>query len=158
LQDQLNYFKGLPCLELAIEAAALSIDGRGKRLRHQQRLTRSALAAANENLLSEISKIRDCRSFEQLLSLVDKSLHEISGLGELYVYDTTLRIGAYSSLWPEHVYLHAGTRKGARALGFSGKVSRVDPVDFPTVIQQIRPHEIEDFLCIYKAELRKLVT
>jgi hypothetical protein len=33
------------------------------------------------------------------------------------MYDTALRIGAKLKLFPTKVYLHAGTRLGARALG-----------------------------------------
>jgi len=49
--------------------------------------------------------------------LIDTALEPIPGLGELYVYDTTLRIGAKLNLFPDKVYLHAGTRLRERALG-----------------------------------------
>ncbi len=158
LLDQLRYFERLPSLECAVETAAIAKDSRGKRLHHQRRLTRSALTYAKENLLSSLPRIRNCRSFDQLHQLVDKSVCEIRGLGELYVYDTSIRVGAHLNLWPEQVYLHAGARKGAKALGFSGGVSRVKPRDMPVAIQELKPHEIEDFLCIYKLELAKLRT
>ena len=38
-------------------------------------------------------------------------------LGELTVYDVAHRIGAYLQLEPDVVYLHRGTRIGARYLG-----------------------------------------
>ncbi|MEK7411500.1 MAG: hypothetical protein AAB327_09000, partial [Actinomycetota bacterium] len=37
-------------------------------------------------------------------------------LGPLYVYDTALRIGAKKGQMPKVVYLHAGTREGAKKL------------------------------------------
>lgn len=52
-----------------------------------------------------------------MFHLIDTALETIPGLGELYVYDTTLRIGAKLNLFPDKVYLHAGTRLGATALG-----------------------------------------
>jgi hypothetical protein len=77
-------------------------------------------------------------------------------LGELYVYDTSLRIGAYMGIWPQKVYLHAGTRKGAKALGFPSTARSIDPLAMPIEMSQLEPREMEDFLCIYKAHLAKL--
>jgi hypothetical protein len=53
--------------------------------------------------------------FGDLFHLVGAALDSIHGLGELYVYDTSLRIGAKLNLFPDRVYLHAGTRLGAGA-------------------------------------------
>jgi hypothetical protein len=48
------------------------------------------------------------------------------------------------------VHLHRGTRTGARALGLDTSRSFLKPTDLPKEIRSLRPHEIEDFLCIYK--------
>jgi hypothetical protein len=40
---------------------------------------------------------------------------------EEVVYDIAHRIGAYLRREPEAVYLHAGTREGARALNLGGE-------------------------------------
>ncbi len=155
-RDELGYFAGLPSLDRVIEAAAVATDARGKRLDHQRRLTRAALVRAKGNLLAALPELRKCQSFEELHTLTDRLVRGIRGLGELYVYDTSLRIGVHLNLWPEKVYLHAGTRKGARALGFWGAVSCVDRLEMPVNVQELAPHEIEDFLCIYKAQLAQL--
>lgn len=60
--------------------------------------------------------IARAESSEALHALVARQLREVAGIGELYVYDTAFRIGAYLRLPPTRVYLHAGTRDGARAL------------------------------------------
>lgn len=80
-------------------------------------------------------------------------LQLVSGSDELYVYDTTLRIGAKLGLLPKKVYLHAGTRVGAKALGFDGNARTLEISVLPKELRQLEPHEIEDALCIFKSEL-----
>ena len=52
-------------------------------------------------------------------------------------------------LSPKKVYLHAGTRKGARALGFRGGLPYLQPSQLPVELQVLKPYEMEDFLRIY---------
>lgn len=156
LDEQLEYFATLPSFEAAVEAAAMAKDKRGKRLLHQRRLKRLSLMQVKEKLLAILPNLRTCGSFEELHTLVVSSVHEIRGLGELYSYDTALRIGAHLRKRPERVYLHAGTRKGARALRFPGKLQYIERCDMPIPLHGLAPHDIENFLCIYEEELRKL--
>jgi len=93
-------------------------------------------------------------SFADLLTHVNTAVRPIHGIGELYVYDTTLRLGGHLRLVPREVYLHAGTRRGARALGLDHRSDSVSPNQLPTVLRRLRPHEVEDLLCIYKDWLR----
>jgi hypothetical protein len=79
----------------------------------------------------------------------------IKGLGKLYAYDVAHLIGAHLNLSPERVYLHAGTRKGARALGFPSALEYLTPSQLPSELQILKPYEMEDFLCIYKAFLAR---
>jgi hypothetical protein len=78
-------------------------------------------------------------------------------VGELMVYDTALRIGAFLKLEPVSVYLHAGTKTGAKALGLtvSGK-KNINVTDLPKEFRKLKPHEIEDCLCIYKDNIDSL--
>jgi len=82
-------------------------------------------------------------------------LSSVRGLGDLYIYDTALRLGSFLKLSPKHVYLHAGTRAGARALGLKLSEDFLRVTALPKTIQVLEPHEIEDFLCIYKAHFAK---
>jgi hypothetical protein len=82
---------------------------------------------------------------------VAETIGGIPGIGDLTVYDTAIRIAAHRGLSPRRVYLHAGTRDGARALG----VPRDRAWVMPRELRRLRPMEIEDCLCIYKAELRR---
>ena len=69
------------------------------------------------------------------------------------VYDTALRIGAKLGLEPEVVYLHRGTRSGMKALGLDVGRPFIEVDELPQALRSLRPHEIEDCVCIYKSEL-----
>ena len=92
-QHELESFAKLP-YEEALERAALAKDGRGKRFSHQTRLEGSKLRKARNILLDAAEELRQCKSFDQLHYLIKEHLNSIQGLGELYYYDTALRIGA----------------------------------------------------------------
>ena len=77
-------------------------------------------------------------------------------IGRLMVYDTSLRVGARLHLLPDRVYLHAGTRVGARALGLDWRADHVAMAHLPRALRLLGPHEIEDCLCIYKREIARL--
>jgi hypothetical protein len=79
----------------------------------------------------------------------------IRGLGELFCYDTSLRLGAFLNRGPEFIYLHRGTREGARALGLNARVQYLTSSQLPAEIRKLAPLEAEDFLCIYKTHFRK---
>jgi hypothetical protein len=53
------------------------------------------------------------------------------------------------------VYLHAGTRAGARALGLNWRATTLAVHDLPAELRVLAPHEIEDCLCIFKNNFEK---
>jgi len=75
---------------------------------------------------------------------------------ELTVYDTAQRLGAYMGKEPEVVFLHRGTRVGARALGFAGSLLFILPSKLPGEFRKLNPSEIEDCLCIYANDFKRL--
>ncbi|MBE0408658.1 MAG: hypothetical protein IBX69_02875 [Anaerolineales bacterium] len=93
-------------------------------------------------------------SFDELFLLIESRVGGIHGIGELYIYDTSLRIGAKLGLLPTKMYLHAGTRRGTRALGFQGETRTLEVSQLPGELQQPPPHEIEDVFCIFKDKLQ----
>jgi len=140
--------------EEALERAALAIDDDGKRFSHQRRLRGSPLRNARNILSGGAQELRRCDSFDQLHNLIKEHLNGIRGLGRLYYYDTALRIGASLRLMPKRVYLHRGTRDGARALGLDWRADSLDPRALRKELAVLEPHEIEDFFCMYKDQLR----
>jgi len=149
--DELEFFREMPSLELAIHHAALAINRREKRFGHQCRIPLAPLRRAEALLVAARARLKAYRSFHELHAFLVSLFAPVRGLGDLYVYDTTLRLGSYLKLSPKHIYLHAGTRAGARALGLSLSEGFVRVSSLPKAIQVLEPYEIEDFLCIYKA-------
>lgn len=146
-----DYYANLPTLAEAIERAARAERPDGKRHDHQTRLSNSSLEAARRQLVAV--PISSCKTFAELHSLVECTIKPISGIGELMVYDTALRIGARMGLEPEVVYLHRGTRAGAKAMGLDISRGWVALSELPEELMKLKPREIEDCLCIYKSEL-----
>ncbi len=151
-------YRGLADLETAIKSATLAEDlvgksyrkeenGKVKRHGHQRRIKRSVLESARRVLASKsnIEKLKSCKSFEEIFELVARCCDQIPGTGPLYIYDTALRIGAFSKRLPKQVHLQAGALLGARALGLDVKNSPLPSSVFPKPLQGLVPHEIERF-------------
>jgi hypothetical protein len=149
VQNLRRFYSALPSLDSAIKNAGWAKTAHGKRHPHQTRLSGQALGAATAKLRSIRDGLQRCRNFDELLKLVRKTIGSIHGVGELMVYDTADRLGAHLGLEPERVYLHSGTRVGAKALGFSGSDS-ITPAELPEPLRALEPYELEDCLCIYK--------
>jgi hypothetical protein len=151
-ESELDWFRAQPDLESALRYAALATDRQGKRLAHQRRLTKGALQRAHRILTDNKRAIAKTRSFEELFSMIENLLEPVDGIGEFYVYDTALRLGAKLGLYPRKVYLHSGTRAGASALGLNTSEKALRVGALPHEFRKLQPHEIEDVLCIFKSE------
>ncbi len=147
-QAELASFAAEPTLEAAVRRAGLAQRKNGKRYDHQRRLPRAVLQAASAALTH--ARLADAGNFDNLQCLVQNAIGRIQGVGRLTVYDTTLRIGAKLGLAPQGVYLHSGTRRGARAIGLDWRASVLSVAECPSELRRLRPHEIEDCLCIFK--------
>lgn len=128
----------------------------GKVPDHQQRVGRRILTQASNRLLQHKDQFKACESFEDLLKLIERYTADIYRFGKLAIYDTACRLGVYLDLAPEVVYLHAGTDKGARALGVDTSRGYLEMNELPDPFRLLEPWECEDFLCIYKARLANL--
>jgi hypothetical protein len=148
---ELTFYRSLPTLRDAIDAAGMAKRPDGKRCDHQCRIPREVLEEVRDNLLARLKAIEAAASFDGLREIVDEC--RVPGFADLSVYDTALRLGAFLKLSPDKVYLHAGVRKGAKALGLdtSGRYLMRDQL--PAELRRLRPEQVEDFLCIFKARL-----
>ncbi len=158
---ELASFKIEATLADAVERAALAEDELGYRYDHQRLIRRVAIPRARVALLSAIDAIRACATFEDLHNLIRDRVRGIYRLmhAELYWYDTPLRIGAKRELPPsDKVYLHRGTRQGARALAqalgecwaLGNKVKTISRHLLPPPLRDLPGDELEDILCIYR--------
>ena len=150
-----RWFEIQPNLLKAIETAALAQSPSGKRFSHQRRIPGHVLKESYRRLLIKISAIESSKSFNELFEIVFITIRPIYGIGELAVYDTALRIGAYLGLTPTKVFLHAGTRTGAIRLGLDTSNDFLEINCLPTELRVLKPYEIEDILCIYKHLFRR---
>ena len=143
----------------AIRIAALCVLPGGKRHGHQWCIKQSALDESKRRLLGVQNKIKMRRDFEDLRGFVDSTIRNIRGIGDLTIYDTSLRIGAKLALYPKVIYLQAGVIDGAKALGIYHKRESRPIKHIPIehilkpISSRLEPYEIEDFLCICKGEL-----
>jgi hypothetical protein len=159
--EELGRFRDQPNLRECIRQAGLARrwdddSKRWKRLDHQRRIPADVLRAWANVLLRKKAAMHSCQTFEALFDVVKKESLKFWRNGELTVYDTALRIGAHLKLEPEEIYLHAGTRAGARALGIDGKRRSVRRQELPSGLRRLKPREIEDCLCMYKNDLKRM--
>ena len=148
--DQIDWFRSQPSLGQAIDIAARAINRHGRRYSHQYRIRRQAIAEAKAALMAAQHELARARSFDAVHDIVTQQLREVDGVGELYRYDTSFRIGVYLGVFPTRVYLHAGTRAGARALGLDCSKPALEMSELPVPLHRRKPHEVEDILCIFK--------
>jgi len=151
---ELMWFRNQSSLEEALRIAGEAQDDRGHRYSHQRRVKSHAIREATKRLADSHNDIQDCSSFHDLWNAAGSVLRPVQGIGELYIYDTALRIGAQLRLTPKKVYLHAGTLTGARKLGLlSSQDSHklwLEPRELPAPFRDLPPSDVENLLCIYK--------
>ena len=148
--SDLSYFENLDSLDDAIRFGCLGKDG--KIHGHQRRVGRKILTKVSKKLLRHADELAACKTFDDLLNCVEEITQRIDRFGVLAVYDTSLRIGSHLGLWPKLVYLHAGTKKGCKALGVNTAEGIVEMDDLPKPIRPLEPYQAEDFLCIFKEQ------
>lgn len=156
-EQELNDFRNYSFAE-AVRLAGLGLVLRRKHS-HQRRLKNADLQDASEALLASLSQLESFqgnRSFDELHNVVGECVGHIWKSADLYIYDTALRIGANLRLEPTLVYLQRGSKEGAKALGIGKGKRAVSKNALPQEFQRLKPHDIEDCLCIYKECLQKL--
>lgn len=149
-EKELRWFNIQKTLTNAISLAAMAKKPSGKRFDHQRRIPEKVIKQAKKILLSNVKIVRRASDFDELYNIICNLVGNINGIGELYIYDTSLRIGAQLDFEPDKIYLHAGTMQGARKLGLNTKQGFIEVTDLPKEFSKLKAREIEDCLCIYK--------
>lgn len=154
LEGQLSCFTNQGSLERAIELACSKKLSCGTIFPHLYRISNATLQQWENELQESVKGGNVCESFHRLWKKLTFIAQGINGIGVLTVYDTALKIGAFLDSCPDEVYLHAGTRQGAKAKGLPTNRESILVSEFTEPIKSLKPFEIEDFLCIFKEELK----
>lgn len=154
--NELRWFRMQRKVHDAVRLAGLASGPYGKRFVHQYRIPRRTLQRASRELLRNLRRLGRCRSFDELLVVVEETIGPINGIGPLMVYDTSLRIGARLGLPPRRIYLHAGTRHGAEALGLGSGAASIGLDQLPGRLSSLTAEQAEDILCLYSADLLRI--
>lgn len=134
-------------------------DENGKKYPHQYRIPNAILDEYKEKLLSLENEFMGCGNFDEIYELFNK--HRIYGIGKLTIYDVALRVSQNYKIYPDYVYLHAGTKAGALNAGLIKKYGKNDKLTLDEILKKlkwlkgVKPYLIEDFLCIYKDDISK---
>jgi hypothetical protein len=148
-----HYTEQQKTLLSAIRVATQCKDHNGRRDSHQNRIRQITLDLWSEAVTRKFRQLRTASSFDQLHSIL--KVAKINGVGELTIYDSANRIGLFLKIWPDRIYLHAGTRIGLRNLMGKAKGPYVYKKSLPKDLQQssLSCSAIENLLCIYKDAL-----
>jgi hypothetical protein len=145
-------------LQEAIRYAGLCMRPGGKRHGHHQRRSKTTLMEVESVLQEGAEELRDCETFHELHELIDGKIGSISDVGPLLVYDAATAIGASLGLNPDRIYVHSGTRDGAKAIlgpKISGRKT-ISRTELPRAFMRLRCWEVEDCLCSYKRDLARI--
>ncbi|KHS84426.1 hypothetical protein [Pectobacterium carotovorum] len=178
LEAYLDYYSKLPSLESAIDngcSAKFKIlyDGEEYELKHTHQeefedvngqirgISNTVLLDMAARLAQKNKQFKSANSFDDVYGIVKAS--KISGFGELSIYDAAVRISAYLGFKPALVFLHAGAREGAKNLEVKGVLPRDSSLketlkvdEFPEPLQKLDTLQLENFLCSFKNELKKI--
>jgi hypothetical protein len=138
----------------AVRRASYAETLDGKRHPHHCRRSHGTLAKVAKRL-RRVNLAR-ASSFDDLLQMMEGAIRRIDGIGDLFIYDASVNIGANLRIEPERVYLHRGTKAGALAMGLGVGRSWLDVDELPRVFSRLAADEIESCLCIYKDVLARV--
>jgi len=156
LDKELEYFTNAG-LDVAVKNAPSGRTSGFDKHSHQYMVKQKALNKAERILTKKVSEIEWCESFYDLHEKIDELIRNIHGVGELTVYDTAARIGANLGFKPKVVYLHVGTREGAKKLvKLKWGQKTLDRKTLPTPFRKLSPSHLEDLLCICKGCLAEI--
>jgi hypothetical protein len=135
-----------------ITIACNSVSESNKKNRHQNRINAIVLKEFGKKLNSSIvNELNGIGNFEELITLINKE--KIKGIGLLAIYDISLRIGYYLKIYPDYIYLHAGTKIGAEILlGRETKerfIKKETLTKIHPALERLNCAELEVFFCVF---------
>jgi hypothetical protein len=134
-------------LEIAIRLAATGRNLKGQKHGHQNLIPPVKLDIFASCIIKKLDQVAQVRNFDELIAIIESC--RVKGVGELAVYDTANRIGNYIGIFPDKIYLHRGTRAGAKLLlgGIKSKYITKEQLPIPLQTSDLSNAELEDILC-----------
>lgn len=121
----------------------------------------SVLSSMAVTLTFKEKELNEAKLFHEVYEIVKSC--KVAGFGELSIYDAAVRISAYLGFKPTQVFLHAGTRIGAKHLEGKGLLGEdlsqkntLPLSDFPLPVQKLDALQLENFLCSFKDDIKKI--
>jgi len=150
LEGLRNYYNGLT-LASAIKNAAEGLNPDGKMNSHQYLIGKKKGSIAANEMLKHINNLKNSKSFQDIFKITEHVKNGILGLGNLWSYDTALRIGFNLNILPDQVYIQRGVIKGVKKAlnGEKPKGRSLSLTVFPKEFQLLQPYQAENFLCIW---------
>lgn len=176
-QQYMKYYREQPSLDCLLKDATLGvirIEQAGNKIYyirhpHQEVFTdrdgrrrgvsENIAQQVEHNLQDRIDDLMNCTNFSEIIKIVGEC--KVNGFGELSIYDTAVRIGAFIRIEPDEIYLHAGTREGIKQLeekGYlvegSSKRRTIRRNEMPKEFEDMSADEIQHFTCYEKDNLK----
>jgi hypothetical protein len=152
LHELERFFKSLS-FHSAIEYAASGVTPHRKIHPHQRGIGVKQLRQSATLLKTYAPAIRKARSYADLFIITEAVKSVLKGLGDLWSYDTALRIAFNRGkmFYPRAVFVQRGDMKGIKKIFSKMPIKqRTLPLKiFPKEIQSLKPFEIENFLTIW---------
>jgi hypothetical protein len=149
-----DWLRDSPDFPTAVDRAVRSIKPDGKMHPHQTKVRLASRLEFGQRITGLEAFIREelDGTFHDFWSLLDRI--KPWGIAEMTVYDVAERIGRYLRWAPDRVYMHAGVRMGAEALGITTKRKAwLMPEELPRDLRALPMDAAEDFLCCYHRQL-----
>lgn len=155
--DYLNktreYYKQLSIVEAIRQAAnGLTIEKDSPVFHsHQFRIGKAKCLEGYRALAGFEVELIQAKNFKEIFTIIEEVKRQTSGLGDLWSYDTALRIGFNKGMLPQEVYVQSGVVKGAKkVLGLEKIQGRHLPLTkFQKELHVFPPYQLEFFLCRY---------
>jgi hypothetical protein len=160
LEEVKKWYNKKLTLEKAIKEASLGQIlrfGKKKMDSHQYRVGYENCELGYEELMKYKNEIIKAKSFEDLFEITEKIRIKVNRIGDLWSYDTALRIGFNMGFEPKEVYLQSGVIDGLNKVLPSNRYKGrcISLKELPKELQVLRPYQVENFLCIYARDNKK---
>lgn len=143
-----DWLRDSPDFATAVDRAVRSIKPDGKMHPHQTKVRLESRLEFGRRILLVQHLIMPEDTFHDFWLMLNAI--KPWGIAEMTVYDVAERAARYLRKAPDRVYLHAGVRMGAVALGISVKGKEwLMPEELPPELRELPMDAAEDFLCCY---------